>query len=289
MSKGEAMVQESVFEKKLQFAYSESQETPYLLMIDYDEFLQYQKKIIELLGDTGFIMYTDKRAVLCLKKAPNLHIYLMYKGYFTRKDFSELCFRNLTIIGEGKKELPGSIKQYIIDLKDNIFKILFVTILFFSIFNLEKINIDGIISLSGNLINAISIFTGIVFVFIGFIYSDKEKAIDIFLKGCGDKYYRIDKYVMSLSIISLFVLILVSAFGGITREMLPQIILNLQDKNHLLDKLISYQMQYYLCLALTWFSLCSMIICFSALTDYYLSDLRNSFFIDAVKKKSKEL
>ena len=46
MSKGEAMVQESVFEKKLQFAYSESQETPYLLMIDYDEFLQYQNSII---------------------------------------------------------------------------------------------------------------------------------------------------------------------------------------------------------------------------------------------------
>lgn len=288
MSKGVRLVLENDFRERLHNAYQNSLEGPFLWMLYFDDFIHYQTIIKQLLGNTGFVMYTEKRAVLCLKKAPDLQIYLIYSKYFSKENFQNLCFDNIEIIGKGKKELPNPIKQYFIDIKDNFLKVILVTFIYFSIFNFEKINVVRITSLSDNLINAISIFTGIVFVFIGFIYSDKEKAISIFIKGCGDKYYRIDRYIMNLSIISLFILIFVSALGGLTSEDIPQFLMNLQDTNLLIDKIVSYRSQYYICIIMTWFSLCSMVICFTSLIDYYLNDLRNSFFIDAVRKKSKE-
>ena len=281
-------MQENEFKVELEKAYRSSLKNSFLWMVHFDDFLKYQETIRQRLGDDGFIMYTDKRAVFCLRMAPSLHIYLISNDYYTKESFKNLCFKNLQILGKGKKELPSLKRQYFIDIKDNIFKIIVVTILFFSIFNLEKINIDGIVALSDSLVNAISIFTGIVFVFIGFIYSDKERAISIYLRGNGDQYYHIDKYIMSLSILCLFSLIFISAVGRLTYETIPQFLINLQKNSVVLDWVISYKSQYYICLFVAWFSLCSMVICFSALTDYYLNDLRYNFFIDAVKKKSKE-
>lgn len=282
------MVQKSEFEEKLDDAYRKSKIRPFLWSISFSDFIQYQKSIKDLLGDDGFIMFTEKRAVVCLKKAPDLRIYLKCEKYFGKKDFNNLCFGNLEILGAGKMEFPSPTKQYIIDVRDNLVKIIIITIVFLSIYNLEKANIEGLISLCDNLINAISIFVGMVFVFIGFIYSEREKALDIYLKGCGDKYFRIDKYIMNLSILSLFVLILVSSIGGLTFEDIPQFLISLQKKNVLLERLISYKFQYYICLFMTWFSICSMVICFDALINYYLNDLRNGFFIDAVNKKAED-
>lgn len=283
------MVQKSEFEEKLNDSYLKSKIRPFLWSLDFTDFIQNQKTVKDLLGGDGFVMFTEKRAVVCLKKAPDLRIYLKYDKYFVREDFDKLFFDHLEVIGKGKKEFPSPIKQYFIDVKDNLIKIIIITIAFLLIYNLEKINIKGLVSLCDNLLNAISIFLGMVFVFIGFIYSDREKALDIYIRGCGDKYFRIDKYIMNLSIISLFVLILASSIGGLVIEDLPQFLISLQKKSILIDRLVSYKIQYYICLFMTWFSICSMVICFDALINYYLNDLRNGFFIDAVNKKSKDL
>ncbi len=282
-------MQKSEFEEKLNDSYLKSKISPFLWSLDFKDFILNQKTVKDLLGGDGFVMFTEKRAVVCLKKAPNLRIYLKHDKYFVREDFDKLFFDNFEVIGKGKKEFPSPIKQYFIDVRDNLMKIIIITIAFLLVYNLEKANIKGLISLCDNLLTAISIFLGMVFVFIGFIYSDREKALDIYIKGCGDKYFRIDKYIMNLSIISLFVLILASSIGGLTIEDLPQFLISLQKKSILIERLVSYKIQYYICLFMTWFSICSMVICFDALINYYLNDLRNGFFIDAVNKKSKDL
>lgn len=276
------------FVKALKEATEQSKDRKTMLILSYSEFIQNQLSILKMLGGHGFLMFTEKRAILCLCKAPGLRICIKNSKNFIRKDFEDLVFPEIEIIGTGKKELPGIIKQYLYDIKDNILKIIVISIIFFSIFNWEKINIHGIVLLSDNLLNVMSIFMSMVFVFIGFIYSDREKAIDTYMRGNGDRYFNIDKYIMSLSIFILLLLILTSTVGNITKDTLPEHLIMLQMVNPYIDKVVSYKTQYYICLFITWFSLISMTICFSSLIDYYLNDMRNKFFIDAVDEKSKE-
>lgn len=276
----------SGFIKDLKEAIIQSQNKKLMIDIAYNEFLQNQSSILKVLGNNGFLMFTENRAILCLSRAINLRICIKNKRNYVRKDFETLEHTGIEIIGTGKKELPGVIKQYFDDIKDNNLKIIVVSFIFFSIFNFEKINITGIISLSDNLLNVMSMFLSMVFVFIGFIYSDRDKAVDTYVRGGGDKYYSVDKYIMNLSTVILLMLILSSAIGNLTPEVIPQYFIELQMKNEYIDKLISCRMQYYICLFLTWICLISMIICFSSLVEYYLNDMRNKFFIDAVDEKS---
>ena len=230
-------------------------------------------------------MFCDEIAVLCLNRAPDLRIQLTGIKHFKRDDFKEIELQ-LEIIGKGKDELQGPIKQYLADLKDNATAIIVMTILYWVIFNFNTINIVGVVELCENLLNIVSIFAGIVFVFIGFIYSDRDRAINIFLKGNGDKYYSIDKYIMNLLMLILATLLGVAVVGKIEIMTIPQSILDLQKNNEIVNRIISYQTQYAICHILGWFSLSSTIICFRALVDYYLNDLRASYFIDAVNEKS---
>lgn len=276
-----------MFKEELKKACIKSLDSPILWKVSFDDFLKYQGDVKTQLGGKGFFMFTDKTAVGCFAKFPDLKIQLTGIKSFKKSDFDELQFGpNFEIIGTGRDELVGSAKQYLFDLKDNLLLIFIITALYFGVFSLDKLNTANIVLLSDILINIISIFAGIVFVFIGFIYSDKEKAIDIFLKGRGDKYYSVDKYIMNLLMIVLFVLVSISVIGRVTSDSLSDLILELQSKNKIMDFLVSYKMQYYICSFLGYFSICSIVICFRALVDYYLNDLRFSYFIDAVNKKS---
>lgn len=275
------------FSPNLKKAIEQSKDHKLMMSIEYSVFISNQHLILEMLGGHGFLMFTENRAILCLSKAPDLRICIKKDRNYVRRDFDGLIFKKLEIIGHGKEELPGPIRQYFYDIKDNFVKIIIVTFLFLLVFDLRRINTNGIVLLTDNLLNVMSMFLSMVFVFIGFIYSDRSKAIDTYIRGYGDKYYSIDKYIMNLSIIILSLLILTSAIGNLTPDVVPLYLVQLQKNNSFIDKLISYKSQYYVCALITWFSINSMIICFSSLIDYYLNDMRNKFFADAVDEKSK--
>ena len=145
-----------------------------------------------------------------------------------------------------------------------------------------------IVSLGENLLNVMGIFISMVFVFIGFIYSDSDKVMKLNLKGIGDKYYVINKYVMNLSIVVILLLIFMISFGNIAKCDLPEWLEIIQGRIKCIDILISYQTQYAICQLTTWISICSMIICFRSLIDYYFRDLKFNFFIASIDKKAGE-
>jgi hypothetical protein len=277
------------FLEQLHGAIKESKNNKVLWNVEYNDFLEHQLLIKRIGSNEGFIMFTENRAILCLSSMPNLRICILSNRSYVRKDFEELCFKEIKIIGTGKRELLGIFRQFIVDIKDNSIKIIFMTILFFLFFNLGNNNLEGLLKLCENLLNVMGIFLGMAFVFIGFMYSDKEKAIDTFCRGNGDKYYMIDKYIINLSITILTLLILVLVVGSIEPKNLPHSLVKIQEQNNFLDVIISYKTQYGICIFLSWLSISSLIICFSSLVDYYLAHMRNQFFIDAVDKKAEEI
>lgn len=288
-SKEREFLQQEMFKEELRKVSKKSINSPTLWRVSFEDFLKFQDDIKNQLGEKGFLMFTDKTVIFCFAKFPDLKIQLTGVESFKKKDATKFNFGpDFEIIGTAKEEIIGPIKQYLIDLQDNLLLISMITILYFCIFGTNKHNTAGIVSLSDILINIISIFAGIVFVFIGFIYSDREKAIEIFLRGNGDKYYSVNKYIMNLLMVILLMLVSISVIGRVTVEDLSNSVLKLQAQNDIIDVLISYEVQYYVCFLLGYVSICSTVICFRALVDYYLNDLRFSYFIDAVNKKSDD-
>lgn len=174
------------------------------------------------------------------------------------------------------------------DIRDNLKWIIPIAIVYFSIYHFNILRINDLVSLGENLLNVMGIFLSMVFVFIGFIYSDSNRVIEINLKGIGDKYYVINKYIMNLSIFIILLLLFSISLGGVTEEELPHFVLILQQKWKCVDFIISHKTQYLICQFITFFSICSMVICFKSLLDYYFKDLKNTFFIAAVEKKVEE-
>ncbi len=254
------------------------------LSLDYTDFIDNQSTVEELLGENGFVMFTEKRAILCMEKAPNLRIVLRKNKCFTVNDFHDLHIQNVEIVGSTRRK--GWL-QYLEDLKDNIVWILIITAVYFSIYHFNMVNSEGIVSLCENLLNVMGIFTSIVFVFVGFIYSDSDRVIESYLKGIGDQYYEVNRYIMNLAITVILCLIFVIAFGKIEKADLPNWLVHIKSSCSFGDKLISTKAKYTICQLLTWFSVCSMIICFKSLMDYYMRDLKYTFFIAAINKRSK--
>ena len=255
------------------------------LFFDYTDFINNQSTVEELLGEHGFVMFTEKHAILCMKKAPNLRIILRKNKYFIEDDFKDLHMQDAEIIGSARKK--GWV-QYLEDLKDNIIWILIITVVYFFIYHFGMVNAGEIVSLCENLLSVMGIFTSIVFAFVGFIYSDSERVIESYLKGTGDKYYETNRYIMNLSITVILCLIFVIAFGKMEKEDLPNWLIYIKSHYGFINKLVSIKVQYTICQLLTWFSVCSMIICFKSLMDYYMRDLKYTFFIAAINKKSQK-
>lgn len=268
----------------LRDALEQSKREPFLTFLSYEDFMNNQKIIKEVLGEDGFIMFTEKQAILCMKKAPDLRIAITKDAAYTRSDFDKLCFQNIELIGSDTKK---DWIQYCEDLKYNRKWIAITTIIFYSIYHFDAIRTDSIVSLCESLLNVMGIFISMVFVFIGFIYSDSEKITKSYLNGTGEQYYAVNRYIMNLSILIILFLILAISLGRIQDYDIPNWIKYIENKWGFIENIISYKMQYFICQLLTWFSVCSMIICFKSLMDYYLKDLKYTFLISALDKKSE--
>lgn len=235
-------------------------------------------------GNNGFVMFTGNEAVVCFDKYTNIRFYLMNKKNYIKKDFINDEIK-LRIIGIGSKDIKSPLLMLIEDIKINFFKILIFTLIYAIIINPFIINFDQLNLLNDKLIDITSIFIGMVFVFIGFFYGDKERTISVYKKGIGDKEYKTDKYVIELSLCTIVLTLISILVGNLNRDKLPIFLFEIQ----LIDNVLSIRLQYLICLILTWLAICFIIICFDSLTNYYLKTMRNKYFIDAVDEIAKEI
>lgn len=250
--------------------------------ISYDDFKKNYIAVKEILGTYGFIMFTDNRAVLCVDNYPNIRLIIKSKKQY-EKSFFDFVDENTNIIGKGRKETGGSLKFFGGDLKRNIIILLLYTIVYWLILNPYVSNMEILMSLNSNLLTVVSIFVGMLFVFVGFFYGDKERSIETYKKGKCDEQYRIDRYTINLSLLTIVLLLISTSIGNIgsidkIRNIISEnIIVMLTRKN-----------QYVLCAVISWLAVCLLILCFKNLIDFYLLDMRNKYFMQTVDELVNE-
>lgn len=238
--------------------------------------------ISDLLGVDGFIMFTDNRAVLCYDKYPYLRIYITSKKKFERVTFSFMKDQ-INIIGKGKKETGGSIKFFGGDVINNLLVLLLFTIGYWLILNPYISNMEILMSINDDLLTVVSIFIGMLFVFVGFFYGDKERSIETYKKGKCDEQYRIDRYTINLSLLTIVLLIISTAVGSLKdidkiRNIMPDNI----------AVMLTRENQYVLCSVISWVAVCFLILCFKNLINFYLLDMRNKYFMQTIDELVNE-
>ena len=247
---------------------------------EYNKLRENIKRINQLNGDHGVVVYTGKRAFVYFDETPESMLYVIGNKDFDTDDFSILG-KNFDIIG---KKANKSFYLFGQDIKNNIWKILIVSVLYFFIFNTYTFDKSVFLDLTDKLIEIISIFIGMVFVFIGFFYGDKERTIEVYKKGRCDEEFSIDRYILILAFSAISFLVFSSlflkvSFIEIANMLLPQ---------KLCTIILQYNVKYYFCVFLVYMSVINVLICFDALINYYLKTMRNKYLIDAVKEIIKE-
>lgn len=240
------------------------------------------------LGTKGIVLYSKRTAVLTFFDNTNIRFLITKKKPYNDTDFSAITDFNIDTYGTDPKLITNSFVSFWTDVWYNKLKIILFALIFFLIygpfdFNFDlRIDYENLGDLNDMLINIISIFIGTFFVFIGFFYSDKDKAIELYKSNVFDKYLKVDIYVFGLSLLGLIAIIVSNA------------IINIKNTN-LYSKFDNYLtvyefdlIKYALCLVITFFSITCLIICFDSITNYYFKKIRNNYFISAFEKIIEE-
>lgn len=251
-----------------------------MIQYSYYKFCQEIKDILATCGDSGFVMYTEKRAFISFDKTPDLTVYIIGEKVFEKSDFKELGSK-FEFIGKSSVEVEGLFRN---DLRYNWIKIMVMSVFFILIFNPLTLNKDALMGLIDKLIDILSIFSGMVFVFIGFFYGDKERTIEVYKKGRCDEEFLTDRYILMLSFSSIIMLIAANLLGNVSFYKLANKLLC----DNVCRIIYQYNIKWHGCVLLVYLSIVNIIICFDSLINYYLKTMRNKYFIDAVKEKIKE-
>lgn len=251
--------------------------------LKYEEYLQIKEQLLKEFGESGFVLYTENRAFLCFDTLPDMRFYITKDSVFSKSDF-QLDTTKFQIIGRSKKEFGGTIDFFLEDIKNNRWKILCGSFVFILFFNPIWFNLELLLHINEILIDIVSIFLGMLFVFIGFFYGDKERTIEVYKKGRCDKEFFTDKYVIILSFIAILLLIFSVLVGNSYSVDLPQSFMEYP----IMRTIINYKVKYIICFLATYCSLIVLIICFDSLINYYLKTMRNKYLIDAVDNLMEE-
>jgi len=253
--------------------------SPLLLQLDYEEITENVDYVLKECGNSGIIMFTENIAIISFDENSNLRIRLRKEKFFTKKDF-DIWGEGFNIIGKGPDVVPNSVKMLISDLKSNAVKILIILVIFVVINDPVSQDIELMRWINETLINVVSIFLGMVFVFIGFFYGDKERTIDNYKKGLCYKEFKTDRYVINLAIVSIALLASNYIISYMSSENIPRFLRDMT----FFPYIFNYTSKFYICYTLTCIVLIILIIEFDALINYYLKSMRNKYFIDAFEE-----
>lgn len=251
-----------------------------MIKYTYNEFCQDIKDITLSYGIQGFVMYTEDKAFIYFEKTPKLMLYIEGDKKFEKADFG-LLGQNFDVIG---KKADNNLVSFKKDIKCNWVKILIMSLFFLFIFNPWTFNKDVFLELIDKLVEVLSVFIGMVFVFIGFFYGDKERTIEVYKKGLCDKEFATDRYVLLLAFNSIVLLVAAGLLGKVSLFKFVNLLVPIS----ICDGFLRYNIKYYVCALLVYLAIVSMIICFDALINYYLKTMRNKYLIDAVKEMASE-
>lgn len=262
---------------------AKNENNPLLVPISYNDLKENLDIILKEFGNSGIIMFAEKTAVVYFDNSPNIRLSIKNKRNYVEKDFKTLE-KNFQVIGQGPDKVPDLPILFMQDLKNNLGKILLILLLFCMAINPFSHNIEMLRFLDEKLIDILGMFIGMVFVFIGFFYGEKERIVAAYKKGRCYKEFVTDRYVINLVVLDIIILCASYLVSNISSADIPEWILNL----HNFRSYFNGTSKYWLCFGLTALSIVILVIEFDALINYYLKDVRNKYFIDAFEESIKE-
>ena len=249
-----------------------------MVEVSYEDLKKYGKTM-----EQGIIMFTEHTALLYYHGNPSIRYKIAKpEEYFEKADFDFLG-NGFQVIGQGPNDIKSNFQLFIDDIRGNKWKLLISLIIYILFANPYVMKLETVSSLNEVMIGVVGVYIGMLFVFIGFFYSDKERTMDVYKKGIGYKEYVTDKYIIGLSIISLALfsvsfLICNLDLSKLTEKIIQKPIMQLV-QNHIV---------YWTPFLLTLIAICLLIMEFNTLINYYLKNFRNKYFIDAFEERIKE-
>lgn len=251
-----------------------------IIKYTYNEFCENSDGILSKFGSNGFVMYTENKAFVYFDTTPEWMIYVIGEKRFEKDSFTKLG-GGFDVIG---KKGNKSICLFIEDIKNNIRKILIMSLFYVFIFNPYTFDKEVFIGVTDKLVDIVSIFIGMVFVFIGFFYGDKERTIEVYKKGLCDEEFSTDRYVLLLAFSSIILLVISNILAEVSLINLVSLFI----PTNVCNIILQYNIKYYFCVLLLYLAVVNILICFDSLINYYLKTMRNKYLIDAVKETIKE-
>ena len=250
-----------------------------MIEVSYEELKEYGKTMKQ-----GIIMFTEHTALLYYPDNPSIRYRIVQSDeYFEKADFDFLG-TGFQVIGRGPDAVKSNFQLFIDDIMGNKWKLMVFLLIYVLLVNPYVIALDTISSLNEVMIGVVGVYIGMLFVFIGFFYSDKERTMDVYKKGIGYKEYIIDKYVIGLSIISLALFSISFLICNLDLDKLPEDIV----QKPMMQIIQNNNIVFWSAFLLTLIAIGILIIEFDTLINYYLKDFRNKYFIDAFEEHIRE-
>lgn len=253
-----------------------------MIELSYDDLKEHGNAM-----ECGIIMFTEYTALLYYPENPSIR-YVIKKKYepFSQSDFKFLG-KNFRIIGQGPEDIKSNFQMLIDDIVGNKGKLIFFSVLYVLLANQYVIDLSIISSINEVMIGVAGVYIGMLFVFVGFFYSDKERTMEMYKKGIGYKAYVTDRYIIGLSIVALALFSVSFMICNLELSNVPERIMS----KPIMQIIESNNLIYWVAFILTYIAIAFLIIEFDTLLNYYLKDLRNKYFMEAFEEhieKSKQ-
>ncbi len=143
-----------------------------MIEVPYEDFKKYGKTM-----EQGIIMFTEHTALLYYPENPFIRYKIVKPDeYFEKADFDFLGNR-FQVIGQGPGDIKSNFQLFIDDIRGNKWKLIAFLVIYILLTNPYVIELETISSLNEVMIGVAGVYIGMLFVFIGFFYSDKERSL----------------------------------------------------------------------------------------------------------------
>lgn len=250
---------------------------------DYEMFKNNEIFLLKNFGKKAKGFFIEESAYIIFEERPEI-LFVVKKEYYNIEDF---VFKEINFEIHGKSNRKIVTYKSLITADLLLYKkgIIILLLLYIIIFGTSQSTVS-LENLNNNLINIVSIFIGMLFVFATLFY-EKEEISQSIKNGTVQEMFFTDKYIFVLSMLSLILVIISNGIiqYTITNEYIINFIRYIKD-------------HYYLCYwfaksgvaqILTGISVILNYICFRSIIDYYLNRIKSQAINTKIKNMRNDI
>lgn len=246
------------------------------IKLNYKEFIENIEFIKKIFGEKCRCLFSGKNAYIVFMENDNILFSIKnIKGY-NKEDFRRINLDFIYLTGTDNKQIKNFKRMLIEDICNNFWQILVLMLIYILIFRIMNTSIDILNKLNDTLINVTSIFISALLVFVTLFYDNKDKLRNLIRQEKFDKYFNTDKYIFTIAMTTLFIIILSNGITHINCSY--EIILNIKEylkvNIHWLYLILRFEIPYIL----TGTGVMLIFICVTSIKEYYLESIKVDAF-----------